>query len=132
MTSLPKTFRFLRRINAETVQASRPYTATSSIRFNKTIGSDTQEKIKNFDAIVQGIESFAGVTLTDNTVLEQIKADTEAVSDAHLLKPGTHKDALSYTLEIDAVSPVTLQAEKLRLKHKALTENTKSKNNVLE
>lgn len=117
MRSLPKTFWPSCRRDAETVPSPPSNTATLNIWFTRTIGSDTQERKKDSDAIIHDIESSSGVTLTDNTVQELFADKTEAAVGAHALDPSTQSDILNDTLDIEAINLVTSQAKKPKFKH---------------
>lgn len=132
MKFLPKTFRSSRATDAETVSLSPSNTTTSNIWFNKSIRSDVQEKNKHFGAIFHGFESSSGITLTSRTIPEQIADKGEATVDVHVLDPSSHSGTSNGRSDINAITPVTSQAEKLKLKHETFKQNAKKKSDVHE
>lgn len=132
MRFLQKQFWPWRPMNADIVPHLPSSTTTSTIQFNETIGNVTQERNKQSDETVDSIESFPGITLTNRTIQEQIADKNEAAVGALALDPSTVPDASNDKSDINAIKPVTLQAEKSMLKHKLLKQNAKRKSKILE
>lgn len=118
MSSLPRKVLPFHRIDTERISTLSSNEPTSNIRFHRIIGSNSQGRNRDSDSFVHNIESFPGLTLTDDTAPEQEADRTRAAVRAHALVPSTHPWASYDTLDIDVIYSATPQAKKVKLKQK--------------